>query len=312
MARLRANFKGGTITNAPLTAAATSATSAEFTSLPVVASPDTLTLVLDPDSTNPEIAHVTAHASADNTVTLLRGQEATTAREHQATTVWIHAPTAADFSSEGDALATYMGTNALNDEFGDGVLDAAWVRSDSAGEATHLTWTEAVGVLSAKHVGTDAAAELHGLVKPMGAFAIGQSIQTRVSYAGPSQNSLMAGLVLTDATARGSGTQVIGVTWVQVTPGRMAGIRRMTGWTVDAASVDSGLGSGCWGLPLHLRLTWVAANSFQFSYSADGISWISQAAQAYTLTPTHLGFVMTSWAGTSDFAYTFDYFRVVS
>ena len=55
----------------------------------------------------------------------------------------------------------------------------------------------------------------------------------------------------------------------------------------------------------------MAANSFRNWYSSDGVSWIPVVAnQAYTCTPTHIGFFVSSWTATADFLYTFEYLRV--
>lgn len=100
MARLRRNFASGTITDNPLLIGATTITSAAFANLPVVASPDTLALVLDPLAQygNPEIVYVTAHTTSATTVTASRGQETAlggyAARAHQQGTAWIVAETA--------------------------------------------------------------------------------------------------------------------------------------------------------------------------------------------------------------------------
>lgn len=99
MARLRANFQRGTITDNPLTSTATTINSAEFASLPAVVAPDTMALSLDYRSVGgaPEIVLVTAHAAAATSLTVTRGTEGTTARQHATATQWSHAPTAADF-----------------------------------------------------------------------------------------------------------------------------------------------------------------------------------------------------------------------
>lgn len=103
MARLKQNFAYGTL-SASLTSSATTVTSAAFASLPAVASPDTLTLILDPDGTagTPEIVWVTAHTAASTSVTVSRGQETaaggSTGRSHANGTAWRHDGTAADFA----------------------------------------------------------------------------------------------------------------------------------------------------------------------------------------------------------------------
>lgn len=98
MSRLRSNFNNGTL-SAAATNVATTLSSAGFAALPVVAAPDVLFIVLDPQATagNPEIVQVTAHTASATTVTVVRGQEGTIARAHASGVAWVHAPTGTDF-----------------------------------------------------------------------------------------------------------------------------------------------------------------------------------------------------------------------
>jgi hypothetical protein len=205
-------------------------------------------------------------------------------------------------------------TSTHDDEFDDGTLDPAWVRVDAASGAvaSHLTWTEQGHSLSAHHSGTDTSAHLHALLKPMGSLGVGTIIEGSMQYAGISQGSPMAGLMFADGTSHGSGTQIISSSWnTTAAPYHRGGIRRMTSFNTNAANLDLIFGGAAHFAPLHVRLAWVGTNSFQFSFSADGISWVTQAAQAYTCTPTHFGFYVSSWAATGDFTYTYEYFRVI-
>jgi hypothetical protein len=105
MGAIFTNFAAGTITDSPLTNAAGTINSANFASLPVVATPDFLFLVLDPAATAgvPEVVKVTAHTIGATTVTVTRGQQTTqggsVARQHNGGTTWVHALTALDLDS---------------------------------------------------------------------------------------------------------------------------------------------------------------------------------------------------------------------
>ena len=70
--------------------------SLDYNGLPVVASPDTLTLVIDPDTTNEEIVTVTAHTSGSSTATITRGSESTADITHTNEAVVKHMVTARD------------------------------------------------------------------------------------------------------------------------------------------------------------------------------------------------------------------------
>lgn len=112
MERIRVNFRGGQIADAPLTDVAVDINSSNLSDLPVISSPDILVIVLDPDGLNgaPEIVWVTNHTSLADFATISRGQEGSAAREHPAGTYWIHAPTVQDFIVEDlfDDLATEL------------------------------------------------------------------------------------------------------------------------------------------------------------------------------------------------------------
>lgn len=99
MARLRQDFREGTITNNPLLVAGTTLNSAALAELVAVTGSDILAITLDPKGAHgdPEIVHVTAHTAAATSATILRAQEGTVAREHPLGTVWQHNITAEDF-----------------------------------------------------------------------------------------------------------------------------------------------------------------------------------------------------------------------
>lgn len=80
----------GTITDNPLTAGATTINSADFASLPVITFPDNVYIILDPYATSgaPEIVRVTAHTAGSTSITVTRGQQGTTARQHASGTFW--------------------------------------------------------------------------------------------------------------------------------------------------------------------------------------------------------------------------------
>ena len=82
--------------NGSLAAGATSATITGGASLPVIASPNVLTLVIEPDTTNEEIVTVTAHSSGSTSVTIVRGQESTSDIAHSSAVAVKHMVTARD------------------------------------------------------------------------------------------------------------------------------------------------------------------------------------------------------------------------
>lgn len=97
--RLRRNNIAGSITDNPLTNGATTINSPGFVDLPVVDTTNHLLLILDPLEANgaAEIVFVTAHAAASSVVTVVRGAENSTPRQHPLGTTWFHGPVATDY-----------------------------------------------------------------------------------------------------------------------------------------------------------------------------------------------------------------------
>lgn len=95
--RMRVNFLSGRA-SADI-AVGSPIASADFNVIPVVAAPEYMVLVLDPDQDFgvPEIVHVTAHLAGDTQMTVVRGQEGTTERTHPASTAWRNTGTAGEY-----------------------------------------------------------------------------------------------------------------------------------------------------------------------------------------------------------------------
>lgn len=103
MTVLLQDFLSGNLGSTLAAGASGAVTDSSFAALPVVTSPDTLKLVLDPDGTagDPEIITITAHTAASTTATISRASEGTTAREHLSSTKWVNAVTTTDFNRIG-------------------------------------------------------------------------------------------------------------------------------------------------------------------------------------------------------------------
>lgn len=97
MATLYSNFQQGTL-SASISISDTGPSSTAFASLPVVASPNELWLVLDPTGVAgvPEVVRVTGHTASAQTVTVERGAQGSTARSHSAGTTWSLSTTSTD------------------------------------------------------------------------------------------------------------------------------------------------------------------------------------------------------------------------
>lgn len=96
--RIRDNNVQGTTTNNPLTAGGTTLNSAGLANLSAVSSNHAV-IVLDPlrAAGAPEIVIVTAHTGAATSATITRGAYGTSARQHAAGTLWVHAAVDQDY-----------------------------------------------------------------------------------------------------------------------------------------------------------------------------------------------------------------------
>lgn len=107
--RIRQNAVTGTLT-AALAAADTEWSDAQLTAFPTLTPPDIIAVTFDVDKiAGPaEIVWITAHTAGSAAVTILRGQEGTTARDHASGIKWAHAPTVKDFE-EGTSFLAKVG-----------------------------------------------------------------------------------------------------------------------------------------------------------------------------------------------------------
>lgn len=200
------------------------------------------------------------------------------------------------------------------DEFRDNSLDGAWTRVDGTGAASgNLTWTEAGDVLSVRSTGGDSGATIHGLVRALsgagGSLSVGDGFVTAVSSLGPESNYSVFGLALTDGTTHGSGAQICAT--ADYSAGNFL-LRRFAGWNSQPANGGT---SGLWARrsPVYLRLALVATDSWRMDVSNDGQGWAAiGSAISHSFTPTHVGFVDTSWGGSFIRNTSYEFIRRVS
>lgn len=97
--RVRALAIGGLVEDNPLAVGGVTLTSAGLAAMPAIGATEHAAITLDPDGIfgAPEVAYITAHTAGAVTATIARGQETTTARQHDRDVPWIHGPTLRDF-----------------------------------------------------------------------------------------------------------------------------------------------------------------------------------------------------------------------
>lgn len=272
--------------------------------LPLVGGLSIMVLILEPDTAQEEIVWITSCATAAvSGITVLRGQEGTAAIPHATGVVYKHGPTLYDYVSINDRAWHRDSPNVNDDEFNGGVLDPAWVTTISSGSASFVVGSDSLSVKVSGQAGSSAVS----ILKPLNGFSIGNTIETAVrrmwidSY-------IMAGPFLANGTSTGSNALF------QMPYSNQLSTRY---GTIGSISADFGsftaAGIAASGALLYERMTWVAANTFQTSWSTDGVQWTSFGHGPYTwnVTPTYMGFGTTTWGGGNEALASYEYFRVI-
>lgn len=148
MSSLVEDFKSGFL-SAGINSVDTSLSSSEFSVLQVVASPDTMKIVLDPQGIagDPEIVTVTTHTASATTVTVTRGGNA---RSHSSSTRWVHAATASDFQRIGfEGVASFDSLDVLGSADIDSLsINSAFTFPTTDGLADQVLTTNGLGTVS--------------------------------------------------------------------------------------------------------------------------------------------------------------------
>ncbi len=192
-----------------------------------------------------------------------------------------------------------------SDEFSGGSF-SGWTAVNSGSHLPTLTQTN--NVLSVSHPGGDASAELHAWMKTTTVNA-GDTIEVVFRQFGPTQSFPLAGLLFADGTTYTAGTQV-GL-WFSPSEANQVRWSRMTGYNTQATAIGNvGILSVAPFSEVYLRLKYVSSNTWQPYASCDGTSWIAMASTfAATMTPTAVGFFVTTWGGASACTWSFRYFK---
>lgn len=159
MAAIYSAFLSGVVADNPLASGATTLTATALSGMPVVAAPNFMWLILDPNGVNglPEIVQVTVHTAAAGTCTIVRGQQTSqggaAAHAHIQNTVWVCAQTPNDFdqldfrqvTTKGDFLiATAANTLARQPVGTNGLV----LQADSA-QTNGVRWANRPGYFGA-------------------------------------------------------------------------------------------------------------------------------------------------------------------
>lgn len=193
--------------------------------------------------------------------------------------------------------------NVNDDEFRNGIIDSSFVEQVVTGTAT---WTEGGDQLQAEFW-SQTASDLSAILKPV-TMATGDHITTcanGIMRASPN----MLGIAITDGTLTSSNV-VAALLYVgssiqfSLRHGTLTNVATTT-WDIALSAVYTT------GFPF-LRLRYTAANTFeaQISLNGDDYSTLAQTTATKTMTPTHVGLVVSAWgAGTARSLGSFDFLR---
>lgn len=189
-----------------------------------------------------------------------------------------------------------------DDDFGNESF-TGWTTVNSGSHT--VVATESRGRLSLAHPGSDAAGELHAYMKNI-TPSTNDWIEICLSGFGQGQNYNIAGLVMGDGATYGAGSQV----FFYHSPNENNFSRSDHSGYNSAANVNG------WGYQtqvvigkVYMRLKYSGSNAFVAMVSPDGLSWITAHSWTRTLSPTWMGFAITTWGGAQPFIWTLDYAR---
>lgn len=194
------------------------------------------------------------------------------------------------------------------DEFDDALLDPAWVRVDAAGTEARVAWREGADVLSLRQFGTDPGGQLHALMRPIGAAMVpGDAFVTCATLFGPwATNYTMAGLILADGVVHGAGAQVHTLNYISTTGNVISDTRQCTGYQSGTAAAALNYHSMN---RLYWRIVMVTADTWRCDVSPDGVSWVIGTAVTRAVTPTHVGFLASSWSTAVQAVVSYEFLR---
>lgn len=237
-------------------------------------------------------------ARSGDTLTVIRGQEATTGASHLDTAPVNHVVTAAGLLGFRKLLLADMALidptdsiSADDDDFDDESF-SGWTTVERGGYAS--TVVERNHRLSVLLPSGTAAAQFYGYMKAKVPSA-GNYIQAGFQYVGGGSSYPMFGLGFSDGATYGAGKQAA----FTFSPAQTQWYTRdQTNW--DTAAGGSG-GTGLYSPimnTLHLRMIWNSADNYDCLASPDAINWatiFSAAGIGSVGTPSHVGIMLSNW-----------------
>ena len=160
--------------------------------------------------------------------------------------------------------------------------------------------------LSLIHPGGDASQELHGIVwpwTPAGDFYLDGAY----SLLKETGNHGIAGIIAADGTTWGAGLQTsASLNWADndIRP------RNWANWNAESGSPPNHVLANVGAVPIFTRLVYTdSTDNWEAFWSVDGLLWISIGSITDVHSTTHVGFMISSWAGTHEMSMSGLYLR---
>lgn len=204
------------------------------------------------------------------------------------------------------ALYSLFTTTGIDDEFDDGSF-SGWTAVNDGSVVP--TATEAYDRLSLMHPGGGAAARLCSYVKTQ-TPGTNSTIEVGFNMVGRSQSYNICGLIFADGNTYGAGNQVVFYFSPQEGSwGRGSFTNYNTNGTITLLSAPS----RAYPRINLIRFKYEGSNNFSGWASVDGQQWSNITGTfARTLSPTHVGFFVTTWGAAQPHNFVFDYFRYIA
>jgi hypothetical protein len=192
---------------------------------------------------------------------------------------------------------------ANDDEFDDASF-SGWTAVNDGSNVPTITETNNVCSISVP--GGHAAADLAAYMKTV-TPAANDYIEMAFRGAGRTQNHNICGLIMADGSTYTAGVQVL---FYFSANENSWPLTRHTGYNTQGTFTGHTCQTSATMSDMFLRLKYEGSNNWSGWASADGVSWFNATGTiAYTLTPTRIGFFVSSWGGSLPFGWSLRYFR---
>lgn len=228
---------------------------------------------------------------------------------------WSAAPGVGSAGISRDRRWNIAASETSYDEFSGASLSGAYVRVDDTGGSGRLTWAQGDDLLIATNTGGDTSNQFSALMIPLssvgGSLNTGDAFITCLRLASNGVNYVFGGLLFADGVTFGAGKQVVATSHYGGTS-QDHFLRSYTNYTTLGTSVSQLTGVQL-GTSYFVRLVYLGGTTWRRDISYDGILWLKGTATlTLSITPTHVGFMDSSFGTATANQISYEFLRRVS